>query len=147
MIELDRRTVWGLRLLQALAGRTTPMKASEMAGNCGLTVLQVSRVLRRMREAGWVALQKGRGWRLLRAAGDLTVNQILRLLSGGRGAGGGCRTHWQTCPDKGSCPLAPLCLESYEGNRRILKRFTVADLAPATGGLPECLGGRARARR
>jgi Rrf2 family protein len=147
MLEFDGRLVLGLYVLHYMARKEGPASATEIAETGAIPRAFARTLLRRFRRAGWVASRRGRGYTLVKAPGQITINDIVRLLATRSPAPGGCRTRYFHCPYKGSCPVASLCREAYESNRRILRSFSIADLGPGPAQMPECAGWRKRAAR
>jgi Rrf2 family protein len=105
---LSQTAEYALRAMATLAGAEGPLRAGEIAQASGIPVHYVSKVLRRMVEAGLLSARKGHGggFRLARPASSIRFREVIAAADGGVSTGR-CAFGWGTCDANAPCPLHP----------------------------------------
>jgi Rrf2 family protein len=83
-MHISAKVDYGLRALLVLAASDEPMTARALAGDQDLPSGFLSAILNDLRRAGIVSNQRGHdgGYRLARAAHDISVAEVMRALDG-----------------------------------------------------------------
>jgi Rrf2 family nitric oxide-sensitive transcriptional repressor len=111
----------------------TPLTMPEMAQRLGMTEALVVKACHRLMRAGYIAGLRGRGggYRLARAAADITLFEIVELFEDENdlfpcrlAADGPCRL-------AGVCRLREICAEAWKAYADTLRAATIADAAVA----------------
>lgn len=136
-MRLTSFTDYGLRALMRLAGEPERVfTANEIAREFRISRNHLTKIVRELASTGIVATQRGAsgGFRLARAADDITLGEVVRLLED--------RSALVECfrSDGGTCALTPRCrLKSRlslarEAFLRELDRTTLAECAWSPAG-------------
>lgn len=135
-MRLTAFTDFGLRALMRAAGEPGRVfNTQEMAQEFAISRNHLTKIIRALAAAGIVVTQRGAGggFRLARAADDITIGEVVRLLEGGQALVECFRA------DGGACVLTPGCRLKLHLSAardvflRELERTTLADCAyPAT---------------
>jgi Rrf2 family protein len=140
-MKLSKRGEYALRSLinlgiAAKVGRSL-VRVTELAKAEDLPVKFLEQVMQQLREAGFVASERGKhgGYRLAEPAGKITIGQVVRLIDGPL-APIGCvsQTAYEkcSCPDEAHCGLRMLMLDVRNAIAAILDRYTLADVVEVT---------------
>jgi len=138
---------YGLRCLRVLARRTpgTVLTARELAESESISVPHAAKLLRRLRQGGFLESTRGQrgGFRLARAPAAMTVRAVVEAL--GERLDDCCRSdrfHGRAgrCPHAGECSLRPLFAGAGRLVAEFLDRFTLADLCGAESTLARRAG-------
>lgn len=84
LVHIPAKVDYGMRALLALAERGDPATAEELAEDQGLPPKFLGAILNDLRRSGLVASRRGSegGYRLARAADEITVADVMRALDG-----------------------------------------------------------------
>lgn len=140
-MRLTKQGEYALRSLISLGvarefGREL-VPVSELAAEERLPLKFVERILGSLREAGYVAAQRGKagGYFLARPANEIVMGQVVRLIDG-RLAPIGCASEADyeacSCPDEAHCGLRMLMIDVRNAIAGILDRYTLADIVAVT---------------
>jgi len=140
-MKLSKRGEYALRSLinlgiAAKVGRSL-VRVTELAKAEDLPVKFLEQVMQQLREAGFVASERGKhgGYRLARPAGKIAIGEIVRLIDGPL-APIGCVSQSAyekcSCPDEAHCGLRMLMLDVRNAIAAILDRYTLADVVEVT---------------
>lgn len=136
MIRLSRLTDYGIVLMAHLAARSEggAHAAREVSFETGLPLPVVSKVLKSLARGGLLVSQRGAkgGYTLARAADEITVPEMIRVLEGPIGLTE-CTQHPGACPQEASCHVREPWQRINDAVRAALADITLADLA-APGG-------------
>ena len=130
---ISRRTDYAARAVLALAladGR--PLKLEEIAERVEAPRSVLEQVMPVLRSAGIVRSERGRGggYRLNRAAEEITLERIVRLFQGQLAPiGYATRRNPDPCPELVARSLRPAWVELRDATIDILGRTTFAELA------------------
>ena len=140
-MKLSKKGEYALRSLINL-GIAAEMKrklvqVSELAENEQLPVKFLEQILQALKDAGFVASQRGKfgGYRLAKPASKIFIGEVVRLIDGPL-APIGCvsQTAYEpcTCPDEAHCGLRMLMVDVRNAIAGILDRYTLADVVEIT---------------
>ncbi|WP_438479140.1 RrF2 family transcriptional regulator [Oleiharenicola lentus] len=140
-MKLSKRGEYALRSLinlgiGAKVGRSL-IRVSELAKAEDLPVKFLEQVMQQLREAGFVASERGKhgGYRLAKPAAEIPIGAIVRLIDGPL-APIGCVSQSAyepcNCPDETHCGLRMLMLDVRNAIAAILDRYTLADVVEVT---------------
>ncbi len=140
-MKLSKRGEYALRSLISLGiaakvGRRI-VRVSELAKAEDLPVKFLEQVMQQLREAGYVASERGKygGYRLAQPAAKITIGSVVRLIDGPL-APIGCvsQTAYEpcNCPDETHCGLRMLMLDVRNAIAAILDRYSLADVVEVT---------------
>jgi len=140
-MKLSKRGEYALRSLinlgiAAKVGRPL-VRVAELAKAEDLPVKFLEQVMQQLREAGFVESERGKhgGYRLAKAAGEIHIGAIVRLIDGPL-APIGCVSQTAyapcNCPDEAHCGLRMLMLDVRNAIAAILDRYTLADVVEVT---------------
>ena len=108
MIRLSRITDYGIVLMAHLAGREagTSHNAREVAGETGLPLPVVSKILKSLARQGLLVSHRGAkgGYGLARVPREITVPEMIQALEGPIGLTE-CTQHPGACPQEASCDV------------------------------------------
>lgn len=113
------------------------VRVAELAKAEDLPVKFLEQVMQQLREAGFVESERGKhgGYRLAKAASQIPIGQIVRLVDGPL-APIGCVSLSAyepcNCPDQEHCGLRMLMLDVRNAIAAILDRYTLADVVEVT---------------
>jgi Rrf2 family protein len=140
-VRITHRVDYGVRVMVALAlaaeeqpGVSVPSET--LAAREDIPAKFLDDILRDLRTRGLTRSRRGPegGWTLGRAAGDITVAEVIRVLEGPLASVRGIRPH--QLPDAGGRePFVSLWVAVRAALRSVLDHVTVADLA--AGKLPD----------
>jgi len=107
MLRITRQTDYAILMLTFLAGRgdDEPIRARELSEWSGLSVSMVAKILKPLARGGVIESVRGAkgGYRLSRAAADVTVGEIIHVLEGPIGMTP-CVAEPGTCEQEVRCP-------------------------------------------
>ncbi len=140
-MKLSKRGEYALRSLinlgiAAEVGRNL-VRVSELAASEQLPIKFLEQILQLLKEAGLVASGRGKfgGYRLAKAAREITIGEVIRLIDGPL-APIGCVSQSAyekcSCPDEAHCGLRMLMLDVRNAIAGILDRYTLADVVEVT---------------
>ena len=135
-MRITAKVDYAVRAMVALAAPTDgPVKREVIAADQGIPPAFLDDILRSLRNGRLVASQRGAdgGWRLARAAEDITVADIIRAVEGPLAAVRGIRPHELTY-EHTDAPLPRLWVAVRASLRSVLEHVTIADLV--AGELP-----------
>lgn len=140
-MKLSRRGEYGLRALISLGIAAEVnrelVQVSEIAENEQLPIKFLEQIMQQMKEAGMISSVRGKygGYRLNKAAKDIPIGSVVRLIDGPL-APIGCVSQSAyekcTCPDEVHCGLRMLMLDVRNAIAGILDRYTLADVVEIT---------------
>jgi Rrf2 family protein len=135
---ISRRTDYATRALLVLTLEDGgPLKLEELARRTAVPQSVLEQVMPTMRTAGMVRSERGPsgGYRLNKAAEEITLERVVRLFQG-QLAPIGCATRRspEHCPMEVACSLRSVWEEVRDATISILGRTTFADLAGEAGG-------------
>ena len=148
---VSRRTDYATRALAgAVARRGGPLKLEELAGRTAVPQSVLEQVMPTLRTAGIVRSERGPagGYRLNKAAAEITLERVVRLFQGPL-APIGCATRHnpEPCPMTVGCTLRDVWEEIRDATISLLGGVTFADLAARAGGpVDEPVAAHRRAR-
>jgi Rrf2 family protein len=140
-MKLSKKGEYALRSLINLGiakevGRSL-VQVSELADNEQLPLKFLEQIMQALKDAEFVESVRGKfgGYRLAKAAKDIPIGQVVRLIDGPL-APIGCvsQTAYErcTCPDETHCGLRMLMLDVRNAIAGILDRYTLADVVGIT---------------
>jgi Rrf2 family protein len=140
-MKLSKRGEYALRSLinlgiAAKVGRRI-VRVTELAEAERLPVKFLEQVMQQLREAGYVASERGKhgGYRLARPAGRIAMGEVVRLINGPL-APIGCVSQSAyepcNCPDEAHCGLRMLMLDVRNAIAGVLDRHSLADVVEVT---------------
>ncbi|MBM4342650.1 MAG: Rrf2 family transcriptional regulator [Deltaproteobacteria bacterium] len=131
MIRLSRKSDYGLVALKALRGLEPgdALSARELAAQLGLPGDMTPKVLARLAQAGLVESSMGKagGYRLARAAGDISVAEVVRVLDGEPGLAP-CREGILECNRIETCDIKHPLDNLHQEVMRVLQGMSIAQL-------------------
>jgi Rrf2 family protein len=133
--EYALRSLISIGIAHELGRELLPV--SELAVKEALPLKFVERILAVLRDAGWVAAQRGKagGYRLAIPATAIKVGDVVRRIDG-RLAPIGCASELDyercSCPDEAHCGLRMLMIDVRNAIAGILDRYTLADIVAVT---------------
>ncbi|MCH2450801.1 MAG: Rrf2 family transcriptional regulator [Gracilimonas sp.] len=108
---LNQTSQYALRAMTGLvrADNTKPISSNELAQYSGVPSHYLSKIMRKMVEAGYVKSQKGHGGGFLLSVEPSKINIMDVLTAAGFEAGSQpCVFGYEKCEDKNPCPLHPI---------------------------------------
>jgi len=135
---VSRRTDYATRALLVLSLEGGgPLKLEELAGRTAVPQSVLEQVMPTLRTAGIVRSERGPagGYRLNKAAEEITLERVVRLFQGPL-APIGCATRHnpEPCPMTVGCTLRDVWEEIRDATISLLGGVTFADLAARAGG-------------
>jgi Rrf2 family transcriptional regulator, cysteine metabolism repressor len=135
---VSRRTDYATRALLVLSLEGGgPLKLEELAGRTAVPQSVLEQVMPTLRTAGIVRSERGPagGYRLNKAAAEITLERVVRLFQGPL-APIGCATRHnpEPCPMTVGCTLRDVWEEIRDATISLLGGVTFADLAARAGG-------------
>lgn len=135
---VSRRTDYATRALLVLALEDGgPLKLEELARRTGAPQSVLEQVMPTLRSAGIVRSERGPagGYRLNKAAAEITLERVVRLFQGQLAPiGYATRRSPDSCPKFVARSLRVAWGEVRDGTIEVLERTTFADLAKQAGG-------------
>ena len=113
------------------------VQVAELAESEQLPIKFLEQIMQALKEAGYVQSVRGKfgGYRLAKAAKEIPIGAIVRLIDGPL-APIGCvsQTAYEpcTCPDEAHCGLRMLMLDVRNAIANILDRYSLADVVEVT---------------
>jgi Rrf2 family protein len=138
MLELERKTVWALYVLQFLAREKRPLSARTLARHGAIPQKELAPILRALHTYGLIQGYPGRGYSLARPAGTISVYDVAQLLESPGAPGPSCIARYEACAHRESCALAPLCREAHVRALEAMRSFSVADFRASPASLADC---------
>ena len=140
-MKISKRGEYALRAMISLGiaskvGRKL-VQTTELAKVEDLPVKFLEQVIQQLREAGYVASQRGKhgGYRLAKPADKIVIGSVIRLIDGPL-APIACvsQTAYEPCkcPDEAHCGLRMLMLDVRNAITGILDRYTLAEVVEVT---------------
>jgi len=132
MIRLSRLSDYGIVLMAHIAGHRDgdPHAARELAGEAGLPLPVVSKLLKALAREGLLESHRGAkgGYSLARAPESITTAQMITALEGPIGLTE-CTVHPGACTQESSCHVREPWQRINQAVRHALEDVTLADLA------------------
>jgi Rrf2 family protein len=144
MREFGTDAILGVHAMHLLVQKGRAVSLRELRRSGGFPLASARTVLHRLQEAGLVASRPRRGYVLSRAAGEITLLDILRAVQQPEAPRAPCGGDFENCDSRASCVLSPVCRAAQQGFEESLRSFTLAELAKAPLGLPNCADPRVR---
>lgn len=113
------------------------VQVAELAESEQLPIKFLEQIMQALKDAGYVQSVRGKfgGYRLAKAAKEIRIGEIVRLIDGPL-APIGCvsQTAYEpcTCPDEAHCGLRMLMLDVRNAIANILDRYSLADVVEVT---------------
>jgi Rrf2 family protein len=139
MGPLTSDTVLALHTLHLMMRRRRPVTIAEIQRSSGFHRNEILSVASKLRRAELIRSQAGRGYVLARAAGEITIENILQAVDHPSSPTAPCGGSFEACNVRGSCILAPLCRKAEEGFQETIRSFTLAELTDRPPELPVCM--------
>jgi Rrf2 family protein len=106
-MKLSARSRYASRILLELAQHKedTPMSATMLSQNTGVSVQFVEQILKPLKQSGLTRSVRGAagGHRLAKSAEDITLGEVVRLMEGGIMLTVCCKEDANNCPRKDGC--------------------------------------------
>src|SRR5262245_39494150 len=141
-MQLLAQEEYGLRCLIQVARHPgpDPITIPEVAEREGISPEYAAKLMRALRQGSFVVSTRGAGggYRLARAAGEITAWQVVQALGGSLFPAEFCETHpgqLHDCVHSTGCSLRGLWSSVESAVRRVLQGVTLADLARDERGL------------
>lgn len=145
MRPLTPATVLAIHSLHLMMRRDKPVPFGEIQRSSGFERHPIRSVLSKLRRSGLIRSHHGRGYLLAKAAGEITLENILQAVDPPSSPTAPCGGNFDACDVRGSCILAPLCREAEQGFQETIRSFTLAELSDRAPGLPLCMDPKFRA--
>jgi len=142
-MRISKKAEYALRALVAIARQPRSWAIQELSAQENIPIKFLEQILLALRHAGLLASKRGvgGGYTLLRAPGEITLREVLRILDGpvapvacaAEQPGERC-----TCPDPRTCPLRLMMTELRGEITHLLESRTIEDmlrLAPSPDAL------------
>src|SRR5260221_8510437 len=142
-MRIPKKAEYALRALVAIARQPRSWAIQELSTKENIPIKFLEQILLALRHAGLLASKRGvgGGYTLLRAPGEITLREVLRILDGPV-APVPCAaeqpTERCTCPDPRTCPLRLMMTEVRGEITHLLESRTIEDilrLAPSSDAL------------
>jgi len=134
-LKLTKHEEYGLRCLLRLAeqGAGSTLTIPEMSETEGISEAYAGKLLRMLRQAGFVKAERGKigGYALARPAGEILVGDVMNVLDSPLFEGGFCESHSgqvDTCVRSTDCSLRGLWHAVQTAVDEVLRKTTLADL-------------------
>ncbi|MEA3212265.1 MAG: hypothetical protein QOE70_5322 [Chthoniobacter sp.] len=142
-MRISKKAEYALRALVAVAREPRSWSIQELSAQENIPVKFLEQILLTLRHAGLLASKRGvgGGYTLLRAANEITLGEVLRVLDGPLApvaCAAECPTERCTCPDPRRCPLRLVMTDLRRELTTMLESRTIEDLlrlAPASDAL------------
>jgi Rrf2 family protein len=145
MRPLTSDTVLAIYGLHLMMRRDKPVSLGEIQRSGGFERNRIFSVLGKLRRSGLIRSQPGRGFLLAKAAGEITLENILQAVDPPSSPTAPCGGNFDACDVRGSCILAPLCRKAEQGFQETIRSFTLAELSDKAPELPLCMDPKLRA--
>jgi Rrf2 family protein len=139
MGPLTSDTVLALHSLHLMMRRNKPVPVGEIQRSSGFHRNQILSVLNKLRRGELIRSQPGRGYVLARAAGEITIENLLQAVEHSSSPTAPCGGNFDACDVRGSCILAQLCRNAEQGYQETIRAFTLAELTDKAPELPICM--------
>jgi Rrf2 family iron-sulfur cluster assembly transcriptional regulator len=130
---LNQTAIYALRAMAVMAGigADSSLTVDELSDRTGVPKHYLSKVMRRLVQAGLVRGQRGHGggFGLLRPAHTIRLGAILAAADCDVDAGR-CAFGFAACDPKNPCALHPVWSRFQDGVREFTERTTLADCGP-----------------
>lgn len=134
-MKLTKHEEYGLRCLLRLAeqGPAATLTIPEMSESEGISEAYAGKLLRMLRQAGFVKAERGKigGYALARSAEEILVGDVMNVLDSPLFEGGFCDSHSgraDTCVRSTDCSLRGLWSAVQVAVDAVLRKTTLADL-------------------
>jgi Rrf2 family protein len=131
MLQITRQTEYAIRGLQELARRNdeAPVQLKLIASSCMVSEAFLAKIFQMLAQAEVVKSHRGvkGGFSLGRAAGDITLREIVEICEGGIMLNH-CLRKVDPCQDADSCPVAQVWKDAQNALTGALDRTTLADV-------------------
>ena len=131
-MRLTSYTNYALRSLQLAALRApTLVRVDDVVKVHGLARPHIVKIVHELGKAGFIETQRGRGggFRLARAAEEITVGEVVRLTEGPCELVECFNSETNTCPLIGICKLSNTFAQATRAFLEVLDGVTIADIA------------------
>jgi len=139
MRPLTSDTVLALHSLHLMMRRNKPVTIGEIQRSSGFHRKEILSVAAKLRRGELIRSQPGRGYVLAKAAGEITLENIVHAVEHRCAPTAPCGGSFDACAVRGSCILAPLCRNAEQGFQETLRAFTLAELTDKALELPVCM--------
>lgn len=132
-MRISKKAEYALRALVAIARQPRSWSIQELSAQENIPIKFLEQILLALRHAGLLSSKRGvgGGYTLLRAPGEITLREVLRVLDGPV-APVPCAaeqpTEGCTCPDPRTCPLRLMMTELRSDITRLLEARTIEDM-------------------
>lgn len=142
-MRISKKAEYALRALVAIARQPRSWSIHELSAQEKIPIKFLEQILLALRHAGLLSSKRGvgGGYTLLRAPGEITLREVLRILDGPV-APVPCAaeqpTERCTCPDPRTCPLRLMMIELRSDITQLLEARTIEDmlrLAPSSAAI------------
>ena len=139
-MRISKKAEYALRALVAIARQPRSWSIHELSAQEKIPIKFLEQILLALRHAGMLSSKRGvgGGYTLLRAPGEITLREVLRILDGPV-APVPCAAEQPsercTCPDPRTCPLRLMMIELRSDITHLLEARTIEDmlrLAPSS---------------
>jgi Rrf2 family protein len=132
-VRISRKAEYALRALVAIARQPKSCQVQELSERENIPIKFLEQILLALRHAGLLSSKRGvgGGYALLKAADEITVGEVIRILDGPLALvpcameqpGEPC-----TCPDRLRCPLRLLMTDLRRDMTAMLESHTIDDM-------------------
>ena len=129
----------GLSALHRIMVAGRPLTAPEIAGAIGHPIPRLRAILRQLQDAGILRADRGHGYVLARAPGEISLELLLRVLQSPESPDAPCGGDYESCDSRASCILAHLCRKIHEAVLEAERSVTLEDLRDVEPGVPNCI--------
>lgn len=138
---LSRKTKYGLKALSFLARQeeTIPVQISVISSSENISLKFLESILLTLRKAGFLGSKKGKGggYYLLKAAEDISIASVYRILEGPIALIPCVSLNFyekcDDCPDEHLCSVHNLMIRVRDSNLKILENTSLKDLVMKSG--------------
>lgn len=140
-MKLSARSRYASRILLELARHkeTSPMSAATLSRHTGVSVQFVEQILKPLKQSGLTSSTRGAagGHRLARAATEITLGEVVRLMEGGILLTVCCGEKANECPRRGGCLTRRAWLQVSKSLEQELDSITLSALLHGDHVCPE----------
>jgi Rrf2 family protein len=137
--ELTEPAILALHALHLMMLKQPDASLHDVSRSSGFPIDRIRGVVEKLRQAGLVESLPGRGFTLAKAAGKITIEEIVRAIEEPKAPQAPCGGDYDACASRGSCILEPLCRNAARSVQETLRSFTLADLMGTRLDLPNCM--------
>ena len=127
----SQTAIYALRALSFLGKyrERGPMRAKDLSEHTGVPIHYLSKIMRRMVEAGLVFSQKGHGggFIIARPLEEISLQDIISAVDGSHELQT-CVFGWDECNEENPCPLHPFWCQFKQIQHQWLEGNTLADI-------------------